>query len=194
MAEDSNKGVRVVTDSKVLVAMAHPLRRRVMDILRVEGPATASMLAERTGQAVANISHHVRVLAEAELVEPAPELARDRRERWWRRASESLRWSNASFGDDPSADAIVGAAVSLGLEHQTAKVREWWAQRETSEHEWVDAAFSADSWMRLTSAELAELCAEVVALFGRFREREDSGDGAERRTVFAFAHGVPASP
>ncbi|MFC0099602.1 hypothetical protein ACFFKH_19035 [Micromonospora marina] len=30
--------VRQVTDSRVLAALAHPLRRRLMDVLKVYGP------------------------------------------------------------------------------------------------------------------------------------------------------------
>ncbi len=46
----------------MLAAMTHPLRRRLLTLLKVDGPAMASTLAERTGQAVGNISHHLRVL------------------------------------------------------------------------------------------------------------------------------------
>jgi DNA-binding MarR family transcriptional regulator len=53
-------------------------------LLRVHGPSTASAIAERTGQAVGNVSHHLKVLAVGDLIEKAPELAKDRRERWWR--------------------------------------------------------------------------------------------------------------
>lgn len=34
----------------------------------------------------------MRILAEAGLVTEAPELARDRRERWWQRVPGNLRW------------------------------------------------------------------------------------------------------
>ena len=95
--------VNHVTDSAVLAAMAHPLRRRLMDVLKVNGPATASMLATATDQAVGNVSHHLGVLASSGLIEEAPELARDRRERWWRLVSTALRWSTAQFADDAAA-------------------------------------------------------------------------------------------
>src|SRR5262249_7902446 len=51
--------VQVVTDSRVLAAMSHPLRRRLLDALAVDGPSTITTLAERTGQASGNVSHHV---------------------------------------------------------------------------------------------------------------------------------------
>ena len=66
-------GIRQITDSRVLAAFSHPLRRRLMDVFTVDGPATASMLAEATGQAVGNVSHHLKVLASAELIEEVPE-------------------------------------------------------------------------------------------------------------------------
>ena len=63
-------------DPSVIAAIHHPLRRRLIDLLGVDGPATASQLAERTGELVGNISHHLKVLHEAGLVE------RDRRGTW----------------------------------------------------------------------------------------------------------------
>ena len=65
---ETERPVRQITDSRVLAAMAHPLRQRLIDILKVDGPATASVLAEHTGEAVANISHHLKVLGASELI------------------------------------------------------------------------------------------------------------------------------
>ena len=96
-------GVRTVTDAKALSAMANPFRSRMMDALKVDGPSTASALAARTGQAVGSASHHLKVLHEAGLVEEAPELAKDRRERWWRLVDPGTRWSRADFADDTAA-------------------------------------------------------------------------------------------
>ena len=91
MPSTPRPGVRVVTEAKALSAMANPFRSRMMDALKVDGPSTASMLAQRTGQAVGSASHHLKVLAEAGLVEEAPDLARDRRERWWRLGDPGTR-------------------------------------------------------------------------------------------------------
>src|SRR4051812_10049095 len=142
--------VRVVTDSAVLAAMAHPLRRRLMDVLKVNGPATASMLSTATDQAVGNISHHLGVLASSGLIEEAPELARDRRERWWRLVSAALRWSTVRFADDAAATAVAEAAQSLNLDHHVQHVRAWFAADEATRAPWDDSAFSTDKWLRLT--------------------------------------------
>jgi DNA-binding transcriptional ArsR family regulator len=183
-----------VIESKVLAAMAHPLRRRLLDVLKVAGPATVSALAERTGQAVGNISHHMKVLAAAELVDEAPELAGDRRERWWRIRPGSLRWSARDYADDPAATAVAEAADSLNLEHQISLVRAAMANRESYSADWQDAAFSTDVWLRLSPAELAEFGEEVIALMARWSRREIPDDGQQREPVFVFARGVPGQP
>ena len=188
MTED----VRRITDSRTLAALAHPLRRRLLDVLKVDGPATASMLAERTGQAVGNVSHHLHVLAACDLVAEAPELARDKRERWWRLVARATRWESKDFGGDAAAEAIELAASSLGLDRQMAFVRAYLA---TGKHDdWLTGPFSTDTWLRVTDAELAEFAAEVIDLYRRWADRELPDDGQERHTVFAFARAVPAQP
>ncbi|MEH0984242.1 ArsR/SmtB family transcription factor [Micromonospora sp. CPCC 205556] len=186
--------VRQITDSRVLAAMSHPLRRRLLDVLKVHGASTVGMLAERTGQAPANISHHLKVLAAGDLVVEAPELARDRRERWWRLATRGLRWSHADFEADPAARAVADAATSLNLDRHVAHARAWHAAADEERAAWGQGPFSTDRWLHLTPDELAELGREVIDLLARWGDREIPDDGRERRPVFLFAHGVPARP
>jgi DNA-binding transcriptional ArsR family regulator len=189
MAEQ--REVRQVTDSRVLAAMSHPLRRRLLDVLLAYGPQPVGSLAAHTDQAPANVSHHMRVLAESRLVEEAPELARDRREHWWRPVSRGLRWSSADFIDDPAAEAVMQAAESLNLDRHVDLVRQWYAS--SGPGPWSDNAFAADRWLHLTPDELGELSREIVAVFDRWSARRPSPspDAAE---VFVFAHGIPARP
>jgi DNA-binding transcriptional ArsR family regulator len=189
-----NEEVRQITDSRVLAAMTHPLRRRLLSLLKLDGPATASALAQRTGQAVGNISHHLRTLAAADLIEEVPELARDRRERWWRRTAATMRWSSSDFADDPAAEVVARAALSLNLDHQVSVVREWDQASDEEHARWAQGPFSTDSWLRVTDAELAELGAEMTALIRRWADRELPDDGRERTTAFVFGHGVPGQP
>ncbi|GGO15348.1 ArsR/SmtB family transcription factor [Micromonospora parathelypteridis] len=186
--------VRQITDSRVLAAMAHPLRRRLMDVLKVHGPSTVGLLADRTDQAPANVSHHLKVLAAADLVTEAPELARDRRERWWRLVTRALRWTNTDFDTDPAARAVADAATSLNLDRHVALARAWHAADESAQATWNDAPFSTDHWLRLTPDELAELSREMIDLLARWADRDLPDDGADRRPVFVFVHGVPARP
>lgn len=186
--------VRQITDSRVLAAMAHPLRRRLMDVLKVDGPSTATALARRTDQAVANISHHLRVLAGAELVQEAPELARDRRERWWQLVPASLRWSTSDFAEDPASAAIAEAAQRLNLDHQIELVRRWYGAGEKQREAWGEGPFSTDKWLSLTPGELAELSKQMNELLDRWARRPAPDDGQRRDPVFVFSIGVPGQP
>ncbi|MFG1639030.1 ArsR/SmtB family transcription factor [Amycolatopsis sp. NPDC049252] len=182
--------IREIRDSKVLAAMSHPLRRRLLELLHLDGPATASMLAAKTDQAVGNVSHHMKVLSAAKLVEVAPELARDQRERWWRRSAKTLRWAAESFPGDPIAEA----AEVLVLDHQVAIARDWIAQRETYPEQWQGGPFSIDTWVRLSRAEMDELNARVLLLISEFEDRVEPGDGVERRPVFFAARASLGRP
>lgn len=186
-------GVRTLTEAKALSALANPFRARMVDALKVDGPSTASGLAVRTGQAVGSASHHLKVLAEAGLVVEAPELAKDRRERWWRLADRGTRWSRAEFADDEAAVTAAHAAEALAFQRQVERTREWLANAE-SDPAWDDAAFATQQWLRLTPAELSEVAEEVVALLMRWSDRRVPDDGQEREPVVVFARGFPAQP
>ena len=193
MAGRQRPDIRTVTDAKALAAMANPFRSRMMDALKVDGPSTATHLAQRTGQAVGSASHHLKVLAEAALVEEAPELARDRRERWWRLVDAGTRWSRADFADDTAAVTAARAAESLALQRQFERVQEWNAQADTMPA-WDAASFATQNWLRLTPAELEQVAEEVIDVLHRWGRRELPDDGAEREPVLVFARGFPVQP
>lgn len=185
--------IRTITEAAVLSALAHPFRSRLLDALKVDGPSTASSLSRRTGQAVGSVSHHLKVLSDVGLVEEAPELARDRRERWWRLVSQGLRWSRSDLVDDPVALEAGAAAESMGFRRQSERTRDWLDNREAAA-EWGDAAFATQNWLTLTPAELHELGGEIVALLTTWAERPVTDDGHEREPVLVFARGFPSQP
>ncbi|MEO6413951.1 MAG: winged helix-turn-helix domain-containing protein [Pedococcus sp.] len=193
MPAKQRPGVRTVTEAKALSAMANPFRSRMMDALKVDGPSTASSLAARTGQAVGSASHHLKVLHEAGLVEEAPELAKDRRERWWRLVDPGTRWSRADFADDTAAVTAAYAAEALALQRQFERTREWNANA-ASVPEWDAVSFATQNWLRLSPDELQQVADEMVDVLMRWSQREVPDDGVERESVFVFARGFPAQP
>ena len=151
------------------------------------------MLASATGQAIGNVSHHLRVLGECGLIEEAPELARDRRERWWRLVSRGVRWSTSDFQDDPATAAVADAAQSLNLDHQVGQVRGWFAAGDDDKEHWRDCTFAMDQWLHLAPEELRELGEEFNDLLERWR-RCQAPEAGGRQPVFVFAYGVPGKP
>ena len=73
----------VVGDAKRWKALSHPLRQEMLRHLATRGPATSTTLAEALGENTGTTSYHLRVLADAGVIEEVPERARGR-ERWWR--------------------------------------------------------------------------------------------------------------
>lgn len=186
-------GVRTLTDAKALAALANESRSRIVDVLRVDGPSTTSALGARVGLAVGSASHHLKVLHEAGLVTEAPELAKDRRERWWQLADRGTRWSSSDFVHDPAAYSAAQQAQALQLSRQVDKARAWMAEAGTVP-EWEDAAFATQNWLHLTPEEMLELGEEIIDVLQRWGAREIPDDGAEREPVIVFARGFPSQP
>ena len=73
-----------MTTIDVLRAVHHPTRRRIIEYLYINGDSQVGSLARDLDQQVGSISHHLRMLERAGVVERAPELAVDGRTSWWR--------------------------------------------------------------------------------------------------------------
>src|SRR3954449_2802661 len=73
-----------------LRALSHPTRLKMLMLLRLEGPATATQLAQQLKLNTGATSYHLRQLAEHGFIEEDGERG-DARDRWWKAAHESTR-------------------------------------------------------------------------------------------------------
>lgn len=182
--------VRRLEDIRALASLANPDRSRMLDALAVHGPLTTSELAHELGLATGSVSHHLKVLGEVGLVEPA-EAEADRRKRRWRLVTRGLRWKPSAGPEHTAAEAAATAADSVLLERDTEQARRF---LQSAEPPWSDAAFGAHVWLRLDPDELEEFGRDLEALLLRWRRREIPDDGLDRATVLAFARAFPAKP
>ena len=74
---------RVVGDARRWKALSHPLRQEILGHLGEHEAATSTTIAEALGQNTGTTSYHLRVLADAGVIEEIAERAHGR-ERWWR--------------------------------------------------------------------------------------------------------------
>src|SRR3954470_16082248 len=79
---------RAVHDPKILRAVAHPVRNRILTELTASGPMRAADIARELDIPANQASFHLRQLAKYGLVEEDPDAARDKRDRVWRPTSE----------------------------------------------------------------------------------------------------------
>jgi DNA-binding transcriptional ArsR family regulator len=80
----------VVGDASRWKAMSHPLRREMLQYLGQHGSATATTIGTALGESTGVTSYHLRVLADAGVIEEIPGHGRGR-ERWWRVIPADLR-------------------------------------------------------------------------------------------------------
>jgi hypothetical protein len=184
---------RYVTDPAALKALAHPLRMRLYNVLTVDGPATVSLLSKRLEQPVGLLSYHLTQLARYDFIVEMPELAKDRRERWWR-ATGSFSWRRSDFFDDPAGMAALEAASQAYLGSVFERIQAFRTERDGWPEEWRDAALASNNWFRLTPEELRELTADLNRVFGKWKLRETPDDDQERGDVFAFFWAGPSRP
>ncbi|WP_350347470.1 winged helix-turn-helix domain-containing protein [Agromyces sp. G08B096] len=179
-------------DPGAMRAMAHPLRLRLLGRLRVEGPATVGALADAVGESAGTVSYHVQTLAKHGFVIEAPDLARDRRERWWRAAHDMTTWSTAEHLGDPDALAAGAELRRAVLASYHAELLGALEAEAALEPEWLDAADSSDAGAHLTLDEARELVAELAAVREKwYRLGREPREGT--RAIRFITHVFPRS-
>lgn len=167
--QGAEQAVRI-TEPKRIRALAHPLRLELLDYLDNVGEATATQCAQHTGETVANCSFHLRSLARAEFIEPAP---RRGREKPWRPTTRGRRFD--ADPADPGSMPAIKELIGLTLLREAERVRDFLARQTVQPEEWRDTVTVTTSSFYATADELRELVQAVNALTDRFDGRRDPG-------------------
>ena len=172
-----------ITDSRVLAALAHPLRVALLYQLNALGSRTASQCAQALGETPANCSYHLRQLAKAGLV--AREESGDGRERPWRSVYTGLELHPPVDDPDPEVMTAARAArvslASLEIEEQARLARQYLRLEQRADPAWREAASGSSYSLRLTAEELAALVKALDALIRPYigLTRPDPPQGAQ---------------
>ncbi|MEU8004769.1 helix-turn-helix domain-containing protein [Catellatospora sp. NPDC049111] len=149
--------------------LAHPLRARLLGLLRLDGPATATTLARLLDTNTGATSYHLRQLGDVGLVVEEAELGTGR-QRFWRAAHDTSTWRPTDFDDDPDA-----RAAAAWIEHQQLKLmgeqaERWLAAQQTAPQEWREAATISDTVLTLAPSRLRALNDEIWELIVKYRQ------------------------
>lgn len=180
---------------ETLRAVHHPTRRRIIDYLKVHGPSQVGTLARALDQQVGSISHHLRMLERADVVERAGELQTDGRTSWWRLCRLSLTWAPDDF--ETASDRFQArVAEKANAEHHFGRLAQWMRTSESASEEWRRGAFAADFVVAATPDELEEIGALLAETVHRWRDRVEAraDDGATREATMIFMHGFRFRP
>lgn len=165
-------------DPRVLRAIAHPVRVRILHELNATGPSRAADLAADLDIPANQASFHLRQLAKYGLVVEAPEEARDRRDRVWKVVSESgIQLDLASMDKEPGGPAAVQV---------------WSENSRRFSHAVVDAIYASagdessfghlsQGALRLTKEEAEQLVTELAEVTHRWSAKTRGRD-PERKT------------
>jgi predicted ArsR family transcriptional regulator len=182
---------RVLTDPRVMRAMAHPTRIDLLELVAREGELTATAAATALGLSPANCSFHLRQLGKYGFLEEAP--PGPGRTRPWRIGSVRHSWEEV--GPDAEATAAASALTSVVLERDLARLRDWLGRRPTAERRWRTASFLTESLVYLTADELEALGQAITDLVVPYIERVDPARRPEASApVQVLAAGFPLRP
>jgi len=144
--------------------LAHPVRLRMLGLLRTEGPATASTLARRLELNTGATSYHLRQLAEHGFVTEVPGRG-VRRERWWQAAQ-----ANTDVPNDVASGTEAGAAFLTSLaELWSANIRRAIDAGPALPPAWQPVQEFSDYMFRLTADEARALATEVHTVLRRYQ-------------------------
>ena len=158
---------RRLRDPRALTAVAHPVRLGILELLTLEGPMTATELADKLDETPANCSWHLRKLAEHDLIEEAP--GGTGRQRPWQMRQVGLSWGDEDAGPE---ERRAGEALSrVLLERWVDRFLGATSRLAETEPEWRAASQLMQTMGWLTIEELAEVNEGVTALIRSYEER-----------------------
>jgi hypothetical protein len=156
-----------LTDPVALRAYAHPLRMKLVGLLRREGPLTATQAADKVGDTVPNCSFHLRQLAKYGLVERVP--GADAREKPWRATAWFTSWESST--DDAEHRAAVDHLDAVVFARYSERVGEFIGRRHLDPPEWRGVTGPSDYYLYVTPDELAELHRRIDEMMEAYRPR-----------------------
>ncbi|WP_369271346.1 ArsR/SmtB family transcription factor [Streptomyces sp. R11] len=179
-------------DARSLRGLAHPLRMELLNALRRNGPATASMLAERLGESSGATSYHLRQLAAHGFVEDAPEHGKGR-ERWWRAVDSGIAMDeNLYQSPDPAVRGAADLLLHELVNQHTRELSSWLSTRDRWFPRWTDHSMDlSDFTLRLTPERSRELIGKVHELLNSYQAHEAAEDDPDAEQVRLHTHVFP---
>ena len=167
----------ITPSPEALKALTHPTRLRMLAMLRIDGPATATTLANRLTINTGATSYHLRQLERHGFVTEDTERG-NARDRWWRAAHQSTTTDTLAPADPDDRETLEAYLQSVVV------VMTQTLQRSVEElpllpREWGDATTYSDWVTKLTPAHAKALVEKLAEVLSSHPEDEDDEDAVQ---------------
>lgn len=158
-----------VLTPRTLRGLVHPLRVQLLDLLERDGPATATMLADRIGQSSGATSYHLRVLATHGFV--VEDTSRgNARDRWWAARHRSTALTFRSGDWDHEGVQLAGQFVRILIQDYVRRMTAFVDSLSTDVEGLSSRPWGFDDWaLQLTEQEARELHDQISSLVSKYR-------------------------
>jgi hypothetical protein len=179
---------KMISDPKRLKALSHPLRWKLIDVLTINGSATATQCAEAVGESVASCSYHLNMLAKYGFVQQAE--GGQGREKPWRLIDREQSYTHDGLNEEDTLAAE--AATEALLEHEFQRMRGYLRTHDREPDAWRGFGGFTGMTQHLTAAEASRLREDIEALFQRYSGRNEmenrpSGSRPVRFQLMSYA-------
>jgi DNA-binding transcriptional ArsR family regulator len=155
-----------------LRALSHPTRLKMLMLLRLEGPATATQLAQQLKLNTGATSYHLRQLAEHGFIEDDAERG-DARDRWWKAAHQSTRADLDARTSEEEAESSEAYLHTVALMY-TETLMQYAEERRHLPEPWRKASTTSDWHLRLTPERAEQMVDALMKLVDQWNDDEDA--------------------
>ena len=170
-----------------LRTLSHPTRLKMLMLLRLEGPATATQLAQQLALNTGAASYHLRQLAEHGFIEEDAERG-DARDRWWKAAHQSTNAELAARRGDEDEESSEAYLRTVALMY-TETLMQYAGEHRYLPAPWRQASTTSDWHLRLTPERAEQLVQALVDVIDRWNE--DPEDESEAGSFVVNLNAFP---
>jgi DNA-binding transcriptional ArsR family regulator len=164
----ADKTSSITPSAAGLRTLSHPTRLKMLQLLRLEGPATATQLAQQLKLNTGATSYHLRQLAEHGFIVEETERG-DARDRWWKAAHQSTRADLEARTGEEDAESSEAYLHTVALSYTEALMQHA-DERRYLPAPWREASTTSDWHLRLTAEGAEELVEALVAVIEGWSE------------------------